>query len=110
MQQLLQPAALGAIAKHDLAQGGAIDLSAGRADPSPVALQHRAGPGTAGRQCFAGVHIRIQQRQAPRRQQPAHAALAAGDAAGEANAACSNHGLRRGLALFHAQVRSSCSP
>ena len=48
MQQLLQPAALGAIAKHDLPQGGAIDLSSGRPDPIPVALQHRAGPGTAG--------------------------------------------------------------
>ena len=49
MQQLLQPAALGAIAKHDLSQGGAIDLLVGRPDPIPVALQHRAGPRTAGR-------------------------------------------------------------
>ena len=66
--QLLQPAALGPIAEHDLPEGGTVHRGCSvtaAAGPHPLtkALQHRRGPGAPRRQGLTGVHVRIQYGQ-----------------------------------------------
>ena len=89
MHQLLQPLALLAIGENDSPQGGPIDPCprTGPAHYLPVAIQHGCCGHAARCQGLAGQDIGIENGQAPLRQQPAHAALARGNAAGEADAA-----------------------
>ena len=89
VHQLLQPLALLAIGENDSPQGGPIDPCprTGTAHCLPVAIQHGCCGLAARGQGLAGQDIRIENGQAPLRQQPAHAALARGNAAGEADAA-----------------------
>ena len=108
MHQLLQPAAFEGVGEHDPAEGGPVDRHTGIGGvilalapaelfrwrrifgtwthPFPIALQHRQGSGASWGQGLAGEAIRIEHRQAMAfRQQAGHRALAAGDAAGEAD-------------------------
>ena len=74
------------VAEHHDAEGAAIEAAVGQEDVGPEALGHGRQARRAGRDGVARQHVRVEGRDAVRRQPRADIALAGCDAAGERRA------------------------